>query len=1075
MASWRSRHDTRGAPGSAGRRGVAVPRRARQAVSRSRSGEPAIRLFGPPAVRVAGGWEPLRPGKSSALVAYVVHRTSPVRRSELAALLWPELDEQRAHTNLRQLLKGLANGVLCDCIERDRDSVRSAVVSDVVAFERALDDARWSDAVELYQGPLLDGFDDLEAGEFASWVANERAVAEGRWRHACLALLEADGGEAWAAHALKLTERMLRVDPLDEVALRHAMRAAAAVGDTVTVRQRFDAFRAALGAEVGVDPEPSTIALAEQLSAIASSGLGTRFGAGQPRPATLAVAGTRPPLPRSPGRRRVIGRSTAVRQLAGLVEREDVRVVTLLAPGGMGKTTLAIALAEALEPGFPDGVAFAALEDVESDALVPALANALGLVLSPGAPALDQLIATLAPKTTLLVLDAFERHQDQVGVLDALVRGCPRLTLIATTRSRLRLSTEVVFEVPPLDTEDRDTVGDVDVDDPTPSAAARLFLRVTARNGVRLPPAADDLARIERICRLVGGSPLAIELVAAWTDVLSLREVERQVESSWDLLRSDDVDRGDRHGDVEATLAATWEHLADEDRAAWARLAVLPGSLDRTLAATVAGTGWRGLRRLVDGALLARNGDRLEMHALVARFGRERAADGGWEEAAWDAAVGVWLERVSLTPRPAPRSRAAWHQHDLDQAAAAWRWTIERGRVDDAAALAVALLRALGRAGRHGDQTGAAADAVRALEARAHGGRERDLVLARVLPFVGGTEAATASARGLALAEALGDDVALGASLAGLLRAEPTVAAAARFARAREAYERAEDDVGMLDLLLVRADLLIACGRLDEGETLVREVAALGERLGDGLALAHACDLEAATLLLRGDLDEARERLATARARFEAEGGAYRGSGTLANEAWLAVVAGDRAEAERRVEAFVASERRYRDARVVAAALHSGLYARFDEHDGVVVEARTVLERLGSEGQPSVLRFFAHQRLARALAGLGEPAQAAQHLRHALGMARAFDAPRFVARLALSAGAVAVASGRLEDATTLLAHAAHHPRIDASLLDDLRALAAEAGTDVDASAPCDDDAALLERVERLLATLEAAS
>jgi len=1065
-----------------------VSRRSAAMTMRMRSGEPAIRLFGPPAVRVDATWEALRPGKTSALVAYVAHRSAPVRRAEIAALLWPEVDEQRAHTNLRQLLKGLSSGALATCIERDRDSVRSAVVSDAVAFERALEEARWSDAVTLYQGPLLEGFDEIDAGEFASWLASERAVAEGRWRHACLALLEDDEGEDWIARALQITDRMLRVDPLDEVAVRHAMRAAAAVGDTVAARQRFERFREALARDLGVAPEATTQALAEQLERIAATATSSTVAAGTAAATPTgdaAPTGSGAPgrhLGRFPGRR-LIGRSTALRDLADLVERDDVRVLTLLGLGGMGKTTLVSALAEAVAARFEDGVVFAALDEADVSGLVPVVAQAAGVSLAGAAAPVEQLTAALATRRTLLVFDGIEAHLEFVALVDTLVRACPNLTVVVTSRSRLRLSTEVVFEVGPLETAGApDVLAD---GERMPSAAARLFLRTAARVGVRLAPTVDELDAIERICDTVGGNPLAIELVAAWTDVLSVAEVERQVDTSWELLRSDDVDRGSRHGDLHTALAATWEHLAVEDRAAWARLAVLPGSMDRAVAATVAGTGWRGLRRLVDAALLAHQGDRLAMHALVARFGRERAAADGHEAAAWDASLTVWHGRLASDTTGHASSLPAWHEHDLDQALATWRWCLSSERDEAAAALTVGLLRALGRNGRHTDQTRAVADAVRLLAGR--DGPTRDRILARALPFAGGDhqEAADAARRALELARSTGDALAVGCALTTLLRVEPSVAAAARFDEARSVLTSVGDERGALEALLGHAEVLLATGRLGAGEALLREAQSFADGLGDRLARAALVQLHAVADLLRGEADAARERLAAASRLYAAEGAAYRGSGTLANEAWLAFLEGDRAVAQRRVEAFVAAERRYRDARVVAAALRSGLYARFGEHARVVVEVQDVLQRYGSTARPSVLGFFAHQRAARALAGLGEARRAASHLRHAVAIARACEAPRFVARAVLSAAALAAAVGADSPARAFLACAAAHPSFERVLEDDLSVIERTVGTGTaeplgtgtaeraDAlPAVGDDDDALLAHVERLLDAID---
>ena len=799
-----------------------------------------IKLFGEPAVLVGDDWILLKPGKLGAVVSYAAHRGSPVRRAELAALLWPELDERRAHANLRQLLRSLVTGPISGCLDRDRDTVRASVASDVRLFDRAVEEARWADAVALYDGPLLDGFDTVQAGEFGSWLSSERAAAEVRWRQACLALLESADAGAWPPNAAILVERLLRSDHLDEVAVRLAMKAALARGDTVAARQQFERFRAALESELGLEPEVATLEIAERITKLGGVIETGELEFGTPPPSRHALA-MKPEqgLPRFPGRQRVIGRSEVLGELWALLSRDDVRLLTLLAPGGMGKTTIAGLLSEEAEAVLPDGSFAVALEGVEGpEAVAPALAAAVGITLSPRDTAFSQVVATLAQRRALVVLDGFEEHLDEVPVVDALMRACPRIKLVVTSRTRLRLSLETVYEVGPIATAtEREEAW---LERSEPSDAAKLFLRAAARSGSPMAPTLDELAVVERICNAVGGSPLAIELVAAWMDVLSLSEVERQVQVSWELLRSEEVDRPPRQGDLQATLERTWRQLDPEDQAAWARLAVLPGSVDRSLAAAVAGSGWRGLRRLVDRSLLRHGGERLEMHALVARYGQERAAEEGWHEEAWETALLTLRERIALEVEPRTGELRRLHEHDLDQAIGIWRWALVRRRWSDVADMAFGLCRALERAARTRDLEEAVTNAIASLH-RARG-RNRESALARLLPFARATPAeALANAQSaLVLAEECGDEHAAACATAALLRAEPEREPAARFAHARAAFESVGDSVGLATLLLDHGDTLVKIGRVEPGGELLREALTLCERLADELGQARA-------------------------------------------------------------------------------------------------------------------------------------------------------------------------------------------------------------------------------------------
>ena len=975
-------------PRTPARHGRPAPRRTARVRQREGPLVPGVRLFGQPAVLVHGSWLPLRPGKTAALVTYVTHRGAPVRRAELAALLWPDLDERRAHTNLRQLLRGLELSPFRATIERLRDVVWATVASDLTAFERAIDEARWSDAVSWYQGVFLDGFELAEAGEFGSWVISERAVAEERWRQATLALIDDTVAERRYGIAAQLADRLLHADPFDEVALRHAVRSAASHGDTHGARQRYQTFCEALRREVGLAPEAATLQLGEELFAAPTLGTSasTRHEASEGhirygRRSTDAGAMV-PPLMR--GLPRLIGREQTLSDLVAVLERDDVRLLTLLAPGGMGKTALALALAEALALRFADGVVVATLDGLDGpEAVAHALAAAAGVSLGRGGATAVQVTAALGQRHSLVVLDGFEHHLDQVPLINDLVQAGPHLTLVVTSRIRLRLSSETVFELAPLATMPA-TVATQAHGEVAPSDAARLFLRAAARMTGRRPSSPDDLALVERVCRAVGGNPLAIELAAAWLDVLPLVEVERQLAASWQLLRSDDVDRTPERSDLERAIAATWQQLDAIDRHAWARLSVLPGSLDRTVAAAVAGTGWRGLRRLADRAVLRHRGERLELHALLARFGRERAAEERQVDAAWEAALTVWCERIAVEVDARTGARVHVHDHDLDQVLGVWRWALEHERWEELAAIAIGLLRALMRAGRLRDLAAAASLAVERLTAAS--GRARDLALARTLSFVPAPagEVEANATRALALAESLGDDRAIGCATAALLRAAPAEHAAERFARARAAYERADDAVGVAQLLLDRGEALVLAGSLEVGEVFVREALAAYHRLADRLGQAHAHDVSSTGPLLRGDVEAARVATQAAQALFDAEGAVYRGSGALVREVWLALVSGPRAEVEERVEAYLVRESGFRDASLVSALVRSALHARYGEHREVAGQARLVLGHPEVGERPSLIAVMAHQRLARASVALGALDDAALHLRRSL-------------------------------------------------------------------------------------------
>ena len=335
----------------------------------------------------------------------------------------------------------------------------------------------------------------------------------------------------------------------------------------------------------------------------------------------------------------MIGREQAIAALVDLLQREGVRLITLLGPAGVGKSTLAAALVDELSTEFPDGVFVAPLEGLTGDdAVALAAAHAAGVTVRPGASAAMQVALALGPRRALLVLDGFEEHRDEAETVDILVRHATLLRVLVTSRVRLQLSTENVVEVHPLATRADDAPPD-DGEAAGASPAAELFRRVAGRHLPAAVVRAFDRDAVERVAAAVGGNPLALELAGSWVDVLGVDGLEEQLRSSWEPLRSDELDRSPRHRDVRAAIEETWQQSAAEDRTAWARLAVMPGSFERAVAVEVAGSGWRGLRRLLDRAVLRHRGERLELHALLGRFGRERAEEEGLADEAWCSAL----------------------------------------------------------------------------------------------------------------------------------------------------------------------------------------------------------------------------------------------------------------------------------------------------------------------------------------------------------------------------------------------------------------------------------------------------
>lgn len=1048
----------------------------------------AVRLLGIPSILLDEGWQPLRANKSAALISFVAHRAAPVRRAEAAAMIWPEADDASARNNLRQLLHQISGGPLARYLERDHDTLRCAVTSDVQAFADAERDGRFEDVVAVYRGPFLQGHDHVASGEFGSWVVSERVVLERRWRCAVLMVIEAMAEAGSHGTAIQLADTLLATDPFDELALRHAMRSTAAAGDPHGAWRRYEAFRDGLWEEIGIAPDESTESLAVGLRRAHARAVQPDTASLAPAPGPNAVAIKRPGLsgaehgPASPGRRVagaiagalvpamaapnvLVGRGEELNAIANLLRSDDARLVTILAPGGMGKTALVAHVADHVADDFSSGVLVARLDRVEGpQAVVTALVDAAGLRAGSDATALSLLVDSLRGRQVLIVMDGFEQHMNQLGVVDALVRGCPAATLLVTSRVRLRHSAERVYELGPLGTQSEDQKALWDVI--RPSDAAALFLRSAARvpGGPRLGP--DDVPQVETVCRSLGGSPLAIVLAAGWLDTLTLPDLVTKVASDWDLLTGSEADVPARSSDVRGAIQETYLRLDEQDQRAWQRLAILPGSIDRRVAATVAGTGWQGIRRLTDHSVVRHEGDRFELHDLVARFGREMAS-GATKNAAMEAAVDVWTERLPQETDPVTGKRAQLHPHDLEQALQAWRWAVDRDRWDAITPMVLALARASERGGRWREFHVTAAEA--ATKGRAARGPWRKRVNAQMLRYAHATglDEFTDNLRAATrLAAEVGDLQAAAKTHEILSRYSSEPESSNHSALARDHFERADDKIGLADLLFRRGLELTMRGRYDEGRPMLLRSAELYRELEDRYGLGQVLDALCVEPLYKGDFEEALRLARQAEEYDETAGDGIGRRGLLDVLAHIAIYTGPRELAAERIDAFLEREGSFRFAHL-SASRRSHFHLRFAEYEDAVRES-LALERSAGNHFASVDGFNAHQRLARAYVALGKLSDAARHLGVAASYVRALDAPRFVPRVGLVAGCLALALGDELEAKRLLVATDVHPLVEPDVRHDLDRTLAEAGLTAGAhrgTRLADDE--LIDRAEKV--------
>lgn len=577
-----------------------------------------VRLLGRPAVLHDGNWTEPTPGRMAALLYYLAFHGGWVGRSDLVYLFWPDAPEATARGNLRPLLSRLAREPYAQALERQRSRVRWPVRTDVQVCRELMQAQRWREAWELGRHELLTGFDLTSAPEFGAWLEAERSELRQSARLAGARALEECRSVGDHAEAVVVAAQLHRSDPLDEAAARRHMLALADAGDPAGALALFEGLRRLLAEELGADPGHETVRLAEALRA-GTAVLGPARDAARTHPPS-PVASRAHTLPHQPTR--FVGRESEVAALIDTLEDEAGRLLTIVGPGGVGKTRLAIEVARRAGSRFEHGTRFVDLSAIrEPEALIAAVAGAVGAEPRPGRAAVGSISEHLRGSALLLVLDNMEQVIEEARELVAgLVAQAPAVRILATSRVRLGYRGERVFDLAGL--QYRAAAGGMEPE------AVSLFIRALRRvrsDFVVTPP---DLERVHRICEIVGGLPLALELAAAWGRVLSLGEIEAELASGLELLEVTPAGVPPRHAGMRRVFDHSWSLLRPRERQALRNLSVFHGGWTREAAAAVADAGLPVHLALRDASLIWRDAaSRFGWHPLVGKYARERATE----------------------------------------------------------------------------------------------------------------------------------------------------------------------------------------------------------------------------------------------------------------------------------------------------------------------------------------------------------------------------------------------------------------------------------------------------------------
>jgi predicted ATPase/DNA-binding SARP family transcriptional activator len=633
------------------------------------------------------------------LLAYLVlNAGTPHRRDRLAGVLWPDSDEIHARNNLRQTLWRLRQAIGEETILADRTSVgwnpNAEYRSDLAILQGGGIEEPSTDAlirsVSVYDDILLPGFYD-------DWVVLEQELWQAIFEERMQRLMDRLCEEARWREVLEWAERWIAHGYVPEPAYRALMMAHAALGDRAGIAVVYQRCVEVLARELGVEPSPETQSLFQTLT----SGGGVQ-GAPVERVEPIRAVN----LPHQPTP--FVGREEELSQLGALLADPAIKLVTILGPGGIGKTRLAIEAARTRSEAYADGVHFVPLDSLDDpELIVSSIAAALGFSFYTRDqrerwefdPQKEQLLAYMQDKQLLLILDNLEHMLDRpegvAGLVSDILHAAPSVELLATSRERLSLYGETVFALDGLTYPDRPSdrargmLAAQELEDIATYPAVQLFLQTARRVQHTFELTANSLVDVIDICHLVDGLPLGIELAAAWVELFSPAEIAAEIRNSLDFLEVNLRDTPDRQHSIRSVVEASWQRLDRSEREIFQRLSVFRGGFTREAAHNMAGASLQTLMALMHKSLLRSElAGRYQMHEFLRYFGQERLAELPSEEAAAKdrhcAYYAAFLKSKEADLIGANQGEAlAAIAAELGNVRAAWDWAVAQGKLEE--------------------------------------------------------------------------------------------------------------------------------------------------------------------------------------------------------------------------------------------------------------------------------------------------------------------------------------------------------------------------------------------------------
>ena len=626
------------------------------------SGKLTIRLLGP--LQASHDHNPITNFKTDsvrALLAILAMRQGQTqRRDTLATLLAPDdkTDQEAlsylriALTRLRKALqdKGADPPYLLINRKEIALNVGDHIFVDVLRFNDLLEQVathlhrevnecvtcieRLEEAVGLVRGDFLAGL-NFQSESWDTWVREERERLRMRHVEALTTLGTRHAArEDWPL-LLTVATNLLAIEPSREQAYRWLMQANWRMGELTAALVQYERCVSLLQTEFGVEPDDETRALYAQI---------IRGTSGDKRQSASEVDEFLHNLPRA--RTEFFGRTHELKQLHQLLTDHSNRLVTLVGPGGIGKTRLAQEAGRQLLPSFPDGVWFVSLLGTSAsggDKIIAAIALALNFSFSQNTPPLQQLANFLRRAELLLILDNLEQLIDDADILLELLDRTDRLAMLCTSRETLNFAEEIViplqgFEldhladdlnVRRLRSRELQKVTNPQLIESLPSRnpAIGLFRNRAKRANRRFTISEENWADVIELSQQVDGSPLGLELAATWVRSRTVAQIVESINESVDFLSTRQRDLPRRHRSMRAVFEASWEMLEVEEQEVFANLSIFRGGFSAEAAEIVADATLDDLDILVEKSLVELDEGRYSIHELIREFAEQHQSN----------------------------------------------------------------------------------------------------------------------------------------------------------------------------------------------------------------------------------------------------------------------------------------------------------------------------------------------------------------------------------------------------------------------------------------------------------------